>query len=264
VSARPNIDFDRRTTMSISHRSVGVALVSLVAGCASRAESEGPEPVGSVDSALASEMTNGDASIGYAFKQYTTNPDIAVSQWSTVSYVNNQGKYCNGVMIGPNVMFSASHCAAATSATATFRTYRNLTTTSDTETFQCSYMIQTYIDTDGLLYDCAPNAAGQNPGDKYGYADFDVSTPAVGQAIYSVSSNPNQNGSIAYDARMYATGKITSTNGNQWFVPDHNPNTGITMDLWGEGGMSGSPHFKGGPRRSSWRDVRGHNLAFGR
>lgn len=209
-------------------------------------ETDVAEDVAEAEGALASEMFGGpNQAIVNVAGQYYTNPDIAVSQWAEAS----TGGYCNGVMIGPNVYLTAAHCGGG--GPITFRTYRNGgTSVSDTETFNCSYMVQTFNDTDASIHYCAPNAAGQNPGDKYGYVDFDVSPPTVGQQIYSVSANLQATGSIPFDARMYATGQVTSVTGaGHWFTPNQAPNSAVEMNLWGEGGMSGSPHFNAANHR---------------
>lgn len=217
-------------------------------GCVAASPTDESEPAedeatGEAQDALTGEMTNGSASIVYAAGQTYLKPDMMVNQWAEASF---NGNSCNGVMIGPNTYFTAAHCGAPANAPILFRTYRNGgTAVSDTETFFCNEMIQTFNDTDGAVFYCAPNAAGQNPGDKYGYVDFDVSDPAVGQSVYSVSANSIVNGTVPLDARMYTAGQVTATNDNGWFVPDVNPNTGIVTNLWGEPGMSGSPHFNG-------------------
>ncbi len=217
-------------------------------GCVAASPTDESEPsedeaTGEAQDALTGEMTNGSASIVYAAGQTYLKPDMMVNQWAEASF---NGNSCNGVMIGPNTYFTAAHCGAPANAPIVFRTYRNGgTAVSDTETFFCNEMIQTFNDTDGAVFYCAPNAAGQNPGDKYGYVDFDVSDPAVGQSVYSVSANSIVNGTVPLDARMYTAGQVTATNDNGWFVPDVNPNTGIVTNLWGEPGMSGSPHFNG-------------------
>lgn len=223
-----------------------LSLGTAVVGCGEEAqqEEEVQEDLEQVaaEALLGSEAYNGSAAIVYAANQYYTNPDMAVSQWAEASFHGNY--YCNGVMIGPNIYFTASHCGAPANVQILFRTYRNgSTASSDTEAFTCNQLIQTYNDTDGSLFYCAPNAVGQNPGDKYGYVDFDVSTPTVGQQVYSISANPTENGSVPWDARMYVTGQVASTSDNNWHVPNADPNTGMNMNLWGELGMSGSPHF---------------------
>ncbi|MBK8255825.1 MAG: hypothetical protein IPK82_24560 [Polyangiaceae bacterium] len=197
------------------------------------------ELIAEAESGLASEMTiNSNQRIVYAAGQYYSQPDVAVNQWAEGSTA-----VCNGVLIGPNVFLSAAHCGAG--GPVTFRTYRDGgTAVSNTETFNCSYMIQTFNDTDASVHYCAPNAAGENPGDKYGYVDFDVNEPTVGQQVYSVSANLQATGSVPYDARMFANGQVTSVTGaGHWFTPSAAPNTGIEMNVWGESGMSGSPHF---------------------
>ncbi len=217
----------------------------LASGCqigqGGESESMEDEPIGAAREALPSERSNGTASIVYAANQTVANPDVMVNQWAEASF---NGTGCNGVMIGPNTYFTAAHCGAPPNVQILFRTYRNgSTSTSDTEAFTCNELIQTFNDTDGAVFYCAPNAAGQNPGDKYGYVDFDISDPAVAQRVYSISANPWVDGTVPWDARMYATGEVTAVNDNGWFVPDQNPNTGIVMNLWAETGMSGSPHF---------------------
>jgi hypothetical protein len=204
-------------------------------------DAEDRAPLGESSDALTSPMTNGSSSIDYAAYQYYANPDIAVSQWAEASF---NGTSCNGVMIGPNIYFTAAHCGGPPGAPILFRTYRSGgPSASDTEAFPCTELLQTFNDTDGAVFFCQPNAAGENPGDKYGYVDFDTSTPTVGQQVYSISANAIVNGSVPWDARMYTTGQVTSVTDNGWFVPDISPNTGMSMNLWGEPGMSGSPHF---------------------
>lgn len=206
-------------------------------------ESSSDEVTDEAQEALSGEMFSGGAAIVYAAGQTYTKPDIMVNQWAEASFNWNS---CNGVMIGPNTYFTASHCGAPANVPIVFRTYRNgSTSVSDTETFYCNQLIQTFNDTDGGVFYCAPNAAGQNPGDKYGYVDFDITDPTVGTPVYSLSANCIANGSVPIDARMYTYGNVTATNDNGWFVPNSAPNTGIVSNLWGEPGMSGSPHFSG-------------------
>ncbi|WP_437767117.1 hypothetical protein WMF27_20865 [Sorangium sp. So ce281] len=186
------------TTMSKHFfRTAPLLGILVTTGCAATAgvDELDDEPVGEAESALAAEMTlSPNQRIVNAACLYTANPDVAVSQFAEAS----PGGYCNGVMIGPNVFFSAAHCGGGPT-TITFRTYRNgSTAVSDTEGFTCDAMAQTFNDTDGVLFFCWPNAAGENPGDTYGDVDFDVSPPVVGQQIYSISANNQQNGGLAF------------------------------------------------------------------
>lgn len=182
--------------------------------------------------------SSGGATIDYASTIYWSKPDVAAVQYAAPSLDN-----CSGVMIGPNTLYTAAHCGFAPHPI-TFRTYRRgSSATSDTESFNCRHLVQTFGDTDSIVLFCDPNASGISPGDKYGYVDFDISDPTVGQSIYSISTNFDGSGSVPVNARLYATGQVTSMTNNDWYVPDAAPNTGTTMNMWGEGGMSGSPHL---------------------
>jgi hypothetical protein len=214
-------------------------------GCLEDPEGGG-EAAGEAVSGLASEQTiNANQRIVHAAGLYYTSPDVAVNQYASASL----GGYCNGVMIGPNTFLSAAHCGGGPTWIS-FRTYRGgSTAVSDVETFSCDAMVQTFNDTDAVLFYCAPNG-GVSPGDKYGYVDFDLTAPVAGQQIYSISANNLLNGSLPYDTRMYANGQVTSPAGvGHWFTPASAPNTGVEMNLWGEGGMSGSPHFNAANHR---------------
>jgi hypothetical protein len=213
------------------------AAVFAASGCMTDGD-DGAE-IGKAESALTAEMViSANQEIVNAAGLYYANPDIAANQYAEASL-----GYCNGVMIGPNVYFTAAHCGGGPTSIS-FRTYRNgSTASSDTESFTCDAMEQTYNDTDGVLFYCWPNAAGENPGDKYGYVDFDVTPPTVGQQIYSISANNWNTGPLPFDTRLFANGQITSVTDTGWFAPSSAPNTAVAMNLWGEPGMSGSPHF---------------------
>lgn len=239
--------FDRKSLV------LGPAAALLAAsGCLAEEGTPEGDPAGEVatseaQSALASEYTiNANQRIVYAAGLYYSQPDVAFNQYAEASFSNG----CNGVMIGPSVFFTAAHCGGGT-VTLTFRTYRTAHSAfSDTEAFTCQSMSQTFIDTDSALYHCLPNAAGQKPGDKYGYVDFDVTPPVNGQQIYSISANLQGTPGVAHDQRMYANGQVTNNAGiGHWFAPTGAPNTGVEMNLWGEGGMSGSPHFSAATHR---------------
>jgi hypothetical protein len=217
----------------------GIALAGLLAaGCLGEVGELGDEVV---DSELAGEASYDGAKILHAARLYYTNPEVSKNQWAEAS-VN--GTTCNGVMIGPSIYFSAAHCGIGDDAWITFRTYRNGShEVSDSESFLCHGLVHTFVDTDGILCYCEPNAAGVAPGDKYGYVDFDVTLPAPFQVIYSISANYYVDGSVPRDARMVAIGRVLSVGLPAWFAPDASPNRAIDMRMYGEGGMSGSPHF---------------------
>jgi hypothetical protein len=187
-------------------------------------------------SAITQERLGGTAEV--VARRYG-DPEIARVSYATGLFMGAGS--CTAAMIGPNVMMTAAHCGPRDTETMTFRTYRNgSTTTSDAETFSCTWLGQTFSETDLSLHYCSPNGAGENPGDKYGYLDFDPSAPAVGQKVYSVWWNPIDGQTS--DARLYSEGNVTSTSYAGWFTPGGDPGLaiGIETDVWGAPGSSGS------------------------
>lgn len=162
---------------------------------------------------------------------YLRDPDVTF--WSYAA-ANVGG--CSGNMIGPNTLMTAAHCdfgAFATPVSVTFKAYRSLDrSTFDTEVVSCWKTIQTLPSgSDVALFYC-PNINGLPPGLKYGYMDFDASSPRVGQPLYSVWRNNVGTIGTINDAVLYSPGKITF----QQF--------GFNMDLWGNYGGSGSAHIR--------------------
>lgn len=226
-----------------------IALAPLAAlgllGCGSQNPDELPnaieEPTTSAPtSTSASALTNEIGGVAEAAARYYPNAMIARTSYATPSFFSAGG--CSATMIGPNVLMTAAHCGQQRS-TAVFRTYRDLNVTQgDQESFVCDPMVSTFCDADTIFYHCRPNAVGENPGDKYGYLDFDTNVPTVGTNLFSVWSNSIDNLGIgSQGALLYSPGKVTATNDNGWYVAANN-STGVTMDLWGQPGASGSSH----------------------
>lgn len=236
--------------MLITHRHwvAGILAGMVTVGCGA---SEEDARTSEASQALAAESVGpqGQQAV-YAASRYLSMPDVAFTQYASATLLSGGSLVCGGAMVGPNVYMTAAHCNLAGTMAIRFRTYRGASSAaSDTEDFTCRSLLQTFDDTDLTLFFCEPNAAGENPGDKYGYLHFDTSAPTLGMPIYSVSGNPVVNGSIASDARIYATGNVTQTNYQDWFVPNNRPNTGIGMNLWGDFGVSGSPNLNAANHR---------------
>ena len=204
---------------------------------------------------IADERPGGVAERVYA--QYTQDPDVTLASYAAMKFPG-----CSGTMIGPNVLLTAAHCGA--SASIKFRVYKSSTLMA-TEIFNCSYLVRTRPDTDLLLEYCAPNAAGQNPGDKYGYLDLDIEVDHGrfnysasreradrSRAVYSVWWNPISNlGNV--EAMLYSEGTVTSfTDAPHWYNPNRTDPCGpredgralgVEIDMWSNGGASGSSHL---------------------
>lgn len=143
---------------------------------------------------------------------------------------------CGGVMIGPNVYMTASHCGFAPWGHIRFKVYRNggsdtPVPIADTEVFACESLFQTPLspsfDTQ-LLY-CHPNAAGVNPGDKYGYVSHEANYETmrsgfatIGDPVYATWQQPGGfvSTSLPYPGEVvYAAGTISTLGGPD--VPYH-------------------------------------------
>jgi len=204
-------------------RLLGVCGLLVVGGCAIDGE------VGQAESEIAVEQGGKVAEV--VSRDYG-DPEIARQSFATVNIVGG----CSGTMIGPNIATTARHCGLIGGTGVTFRVYRNRDLyTPSLESFPCDYL---YGDatTDVALYYCRPNDAGENPGDKYGYLDLDVSTPTVGQALTSVWRNSVGNLGLD-DALLYSTGSVTQVG---YAFPPTNLPIGTFSDLWSNFGASGS------------------------
>jgi hypothetical protein len=222
--------------MRLSSLFAGAAALALgSSGCAG-----GDAPTDSTSAAISSEHTNGVAELSARLYK------VSLADQTLVSYAvpyTPSGLACTGEMIGPNFMMTASHCDD-TDRRAIFYTYRNQDQTKlVTESFNCHVLLNTFWRTDITLHFCDPNAAGENPGDKYGYLDFDVSTPAVGQTVYSYWYNPINSLGLG-NAEIFSQGSVFSNSAVIWGpqgvgAPMNEP-IGIGSDLWSQPGCSGS------------------------
>ncbi len=160
--------------------------------------------------------------------------DVALRSYATADIGG-----CTGTMIGPNVLLTAAHCNTR-NRDATFYVYTDANTKLQ-ESFACEYMMHTFPDMDLLLYWVEPNAAGDNPGDKYGYVDFDIEFDpseswtmdytgsrariTANMDLYSVWTNPIDSLGGGWHA-IYSKGNVTETNTpGHWASPniDNNP-----------------------------------------
>jgi hypothetical protein len=186
------------------------------------------------------------------------------------SYASGDVGGCTGSMIGPEMMITASHCGHG-DRSITFRSYFSdgTPTGSRIETFNCLHFLHTFNDTDMNLYRCLPNAAGERPGDKYGYLDFDLAFNSAGVMDYDLSKaraaagtevvstwwNPVDSiGGVKFpNAMLFSMGKVARVDWQKhWFSPFSNApwefqcdngtstNFGTEVDLWSNSGCSGS------------------------
>ncbi|MEM7230619.1 MAG: dockerin type I domain-containing protein [Planctomycetota bacterium] len=185
------------------------------------------------------------------------DPDVALRSYATVDTGG-----CSGTMIGPNVLLSAAHCSAA-DRNVTFRVYTG-STVQATERFFARYLTHSFPDTDLVLYYVQPNSRGENPGDKYGYLDFDVVYDMNGRVARPASAGLHARGSEVYAVwtnpitsigggwhMIYSRGDVTSILRPGWFSPgvdgERCPtnllptlNLAVHSDVWSRGGASGS------------------------
>ena len=215
---------------------------------------------GSSFAQIISEQPGGVAERVYF--QYDIDAQVTLNSY-TVAKVTSQSTSpfppvsCTGTMVGPNVMLSASHCHGDRK-TAVFRAYVS-ENDQRTESFNCDYLFHTWPETDISVHWCFANNAGENPGDKWGYVDYELDILPNGQVnhnrsrdfvqpdddIYSIWWNPIDD--IGGDHLLYSEGRITDIFVSFWANPggDHceqndDVNIGIHSNVWGAGGASGS------------------------
>jgi hypothetical protein len=160
------------------------------------------------------------------------NPDVTMRSYAAVTLEDTNGSsYCSGTMIGPNVMMTAAHCGQG-NTNAVFRLY-TASNTQMTESFACQYLLHTFSDSDLTLYWCSANASGENPGDKYGYDDFDiVINPTTGfdytasrnlrtlsTNLYSIWMNPIADLGPGWYS-IYSEGTFDNIDFAHWFTPN--------------------------------------------
>lgn len=228
--------FDRQLwVLGTNH--VLCSLLVFGAGCSSAPSQT--ESIAALEQHIASEH---GAGVAQAAPRLYRSPDVTLTGYAIPATAG-----CTAEMIGPNVMMTAAHCGDG-DPIATFFAYRDEDPMSlVTESFSCHILINTFWATDITLHFCDPNGAGENPGDKYGYLDFDHSQPVIGQSIYSYWYNPIASLGLS-NAEIYSKGAVTSTTTVIWggsvSTPMNDP-VGISTDLWTEPGASGSPILNG-------------------
>jgi hypothetical protein len=211
--------------------------------------------------------------VDITLRKYTdrySDPDITLASYAAPQLSNG----CSATMIGPNLSMTAAHCNADNGQGTfgvIFGVYRDGESSKlQQEFFACKTLLHTWPLSDLVLHFCGPNAAGENPGDKYGYIDFDPSPVAVGQELESVWWNPVQTlGGAAHP--LYSPGKATSNTVRIWgndlglaVTGAIHEAIGIHMDLWSQPGVSGSSTLNRknhrimvGPTTTGWNDAPG-------
>jgi hypothetical protein len=224
----------------MSHRFIGCAfIISSVLGSGCTTPTAGDdEPLGVRTDAFKAET----ATTKLIHRAYAGEPDVTLRSYAVFTQGDDS---CTGTMVGPNVAMTAQHCfpnpATLPASKIVFRTFREDGQRFGEESFVCESVLSAWgIDGDRLPYDltllhCPPNAAGENPGDKYGYLDFDTSDPVVGEKLYSVWRNTLEEPTYRPDVRLWSTGSVHSTS----WRPDY-PSAVLAME--GVPGASGSAH----------------------
>lgn len=183
------------------------------------------------------------------------DPDVVARSYACVDHLG-----CSATMIGPNILLAAAHCNNRTSIT--FRMYTAISGscggssagTQTTETFGCTYLLHTFPDTDMKLYFVRPNAAGESPGDTYGYIDPDIVLDSAGMLAYSASRARLSSGADVYSVwtnplndiggqhLLFSKGQINDSTTDGWFTPnfaDGTPNFFCTNARWSGGSQGG-------------------------
>lgn len=203
--------------------------------------------------------------VGRAVQVYG-DPDQARTSYAAVDRAGS----CSGAMIGPNIMLTAGHCNQTSAVD--FTLYPS-PSQRQVERFSSRQLLHTFIDTDIVLRYVAPNAAGEHPGDKYGYLDLDIvltedglvdygssrALLAVGTPVYSFWQNVLQQPTGRREL-LVSQGEITANGrAGMWFNPNLPDGTetwrctnngrsralGVRDDAWGVQGASGSLTLSG-------------------
>lgn len=180
-----------------------------------------------------------------AVRMYS-DPDIAAVSFASPRAVGG----CSSTMIGPNLLMTAAHCgpnAETVTYSAKFTTFRNGDPENRvSETFACRALINSWPLADLQLSYCDPNAAGESPGDKYGYLGFDTRPVAVGEEVYSIWWQAVDELTTTDYLPLYSPGEVTTTSHRVWgqklrdYVGPANDPIGIGSNLWSQPGTSGS------------------------
>jgi hypothetical protein len=231
--------------------------VGLAAGCG---PAQGADPVADDEVVTAQEPLTreipGEVELLSRFR--FTNPELtlrgyasSVTTWSM----------CSGAMIGPSILMTAGHCGRTdVNVPLAFTVYPYTDPyKSATETFACRSLVSLFADSDLHLMYCDANAAGEKPGDKYGYLDFFTVTNPDGTFNYDSSylalflyptvidvwrNNIVEPTPYNYAAWVSYGGNAVPSMTTSWFGVNGgcaavSRLTGA-IDLWGKSGISGS------------------------
>lgn len=212
-----------------------------------------------------SELQSFSSNARLVWFYYTSDPAVGRNSFAA-AYLNQS---CSGIMIGPSLYMTASHCEPGNNPTIHFRVYERAGRFR-LESFQCTRLFDTENDTDMEVFHCPPNTpGGPRPGDKYGYADVSGHIGDIGDEVYSIWRNPiNDIGDT--NVLLYSEGEITQVNPvTYWENPAWNVNNplcvngtanranqsqvGQRTNVWGAPGASGSVQF----------DANTHQILFG-
>lgn len=243
-----------------------------------------PEPSDSVAQPLLNQMFG--ASPNHA--EFTLNANDSNPSLARASYAIPQlwapltSNGCSAAMIGPNILMSAAHCGGNSNPgwRAAFRTTQSSGTINN-EIFNCTWILQNLGDSDVSLFFCGPNAAGESPGDKYGYLDFDTSTVQLNQSVVTLWRNafPSADGTtIPIGSVLYSRGNVIdggggsvtgSILGSGYPSPVSGPPSRVVVRRYGEQGQSGSVTLNAanyriliGPTSNGNVDANGINATF--
>ena len=168
---------------------------------------------------------------------------------------------CSGTMIAPNLLMVASHCGAdwRTEIEVQGRVYRDRDLGQKLEEdYDCSLLFHTFPETDLAIYHCPPAPGELSLGDRFGWADVDVSHVYEGQILFSVFSNSLVSFAPGVPQHLLTLGEAEEIGlANHWANPNL-PNGSLVVsadqalnqdpqvvqsNLWGQPGASGSAQF---------------------
>jgi hypothetical protein len=138
-----------------------------------------------------------------------------------LSYATADVNGCTGTMIGPNILMTAGQCLVGgpgETVLAYFDAWQARDPTRlRSEAFECEYLVSTFDDSDLALLFCHPN--NENPGDRYGYVDFDPRPVEVGEPLVSVWSDKFDD-VASQRGRVYSEGAVTQIELLDWYTRD--------------------------------------------
>jgi hypothetical protein len=241
---------------------VRIALATAALGCSGLVQAQVSQRLNGSES-QPQIVTEIPGSAERVFFEYLRRPEV-----TSRSYANVTIRDCSGTMIGPNILLTAAHCRAELFSTAVFRAYV-AANDQRIQAYACRYLVHGWPETDIALVWCDPGEDGVNPGDRWGYLDLDVDfgptqqidvarsklRVRVGQPVYSIWTNPIQTLGPGQHL-LYSAGAITSATASIWSNPGGSPCSeyddnlvGVTTDLYGSPGSSGSTHISAASHR---------------